>query len=536
MTTAQIGISQVSDDDGFPAFIAALRKQFASATANNVVLFKTNATGLYDTFLDKLPPELRQHYTCRSCRSFVDTYGGLVTIDENGVAKSALWFATVELPEQFRCAVATLESIIADAAVIGVFVSSDDTWGTTENFSKKHDRLWTHLSVKPQAELVFFDTALKSADQEAAVRCEERGMLARGLGEFNIETVRKAYTFLESGQLFRSEKHQGVAKWLLDLHENLAKTRDKRRRENLIWRTAATAPTGFCHIRSGMLGTLLEDIEGGLPFDKLKRRFDEKMDPTLYQRPQAAPAAGNIAQAEKVIAALGVEKSLERRFATLADVKPLWVPKLAEPSKGDGVFAHLLKPTAPDVTDVHDVRITWDKFQRTVLPDAVSIEFFVPRTGVFTALVTAVHADAPPILQWDTLESRNPVSWYVYQGGSPAANFNLTAGVFVKVNAVTLQPNLWVGNFMHQGEAAIFILDGCRDLYNRSSALFPEILKAEYHAIRSTIEAHSKAKPMHGIEQATACGIRLQKGASTDLRFRVTAKGLRTVFIIDRWD
>jgi hypothetical protein len=189
------------------------------------------------------------------------------------------------------------------------------------------------------------------------------------------------------------------------------------------------------------------------------------------------------------------------------------------------------------VTDVHDVRITWDKFQRTVLPDAVSIEFFVPRTGVFTALVTAVHADAPPILQWDIPEARNPVSWYLYRGGSSAESFNLTAGVFVKVNAVTLQPNMWSGDkFTHQGEAAIFILDGCRDLNNRSSALFPEILKAAYHGIRSTIEAHSKAKPIQGIEQATACGIRLQKGASTDLRFRVTAKGLRTVFIIDRWD
>lgn len=50
-----------------------------------------------------------------------------------------------------------------------------------------------------------------------------------------------------------------------------------------------------------MIGTLLDDIASGMSFDSVSRRFAEKMHPLQYQRPQAAPSAGNIAQAEKIV-------------------------------------------------------------------------------------------------------------------------------------------------------------------------------------------------------------------------------------------
>ena len=80
--------------------------------------------------------------------------------------------------------------------------------------------------------------------------------------------------------------------------------------------------------------------------------------------------------------------------------------------------------------------MTWDKFQRTVLPSAERIEFLAPSHGSYTALVTAANAEAPPILQWDRDGARNPVSWYFWNGGSSASQFGLS-DVFV-------QP-LWLG-------------------------------------------------------------------------------------------
>jgi len=42
-------------------------------------------------------------------------------------------------------------------------------------------------------------------------------------------------------------------------------------------------------------------------------------------------------------------------------------------------------------------------------------------------LVTAKHPEAPPILQWDSPDKRNPVSLYVYVNGSATADWNLRA-------------------------------------------------------------------------------------------------------------
>ena len=47
-------------------------------------LFRTDATGLFDLFLENIPMEFRQKYTCSCCRRFVDEFGGLVTISKRG--------------------------------------------------------------------------------------------------------------------------------------------------------------------------------------------------------------------------------------------------------------------------------------------------------------------------------------------------------------------------------------------------------------------------------------------------------------------
>ena len=55
--------------------------------------------------------------------------------------------------------------------------------------------------------------------------------------------------------------------------------------------------------------------------------------------------------------------------------------------------------------------MTWEKFKRTILPNALSIEAKVDNINRLMALVTAADENSENILQWD-----NPFSWY-YHGG-----------------------------------------------------------------------------------------------------------------------
>lgn len=407
-----------STSDEFPGLEAAVQRHFAAHAAGP--LFVTAAADLWPLFLDTIPSELRAVYTCNACRRFVERYGALVAIDDVGRLSSALWPA--DAPSGFAPAFQRMAAAATAAEIVGVVIPPTTVLGTPSSPPTAEGVVWSHFSVVVPAAHAH---PLLSARQVEAERRQDKEMLARGLAEFPLELVDRALALLKSGTFYRAEKCVGVATWLSALHHQLAGVGEPRRRDALLWRAAASAPAGFAHVRGGMIGTLLEDLASGLDTAAVKRRFEEKMDPSQYMRAQVAPAAGNIAQAEKAIAGLKASGSLARRYARLADVSGhlLWRPPAAAPAApSGGVFGHLTpkakKPPGRQV--LPEQTITWEKFARTVLPDAVAIEAQVPAGPErFVALVTAQNPDAPPILQWDAEAQRNPVSWY-YHGGIDA--------------------------------------------------------------------------------------------------------------------
>ncbi len=521
--------------DEYDVFLATLRGRVTDVLNAERRVFTTDAEGLFPMYLHHLPMHLVLVHNCYTCRRFLTTYGALVTIDANGRTTPLLWNPD-EVPDLYRDSVKALARIVASSKVTGVFFSDAMTWGTPVTGP------WTHMAVTPPKELVFgTDSSLRTAEGTSAEKTQDYEMLHRGLAEFPHELCVKAHSLLTNGQLTRSEKHVGMAKWLVDLHAARDAAKGQPAKNNVVWRATATAPAGFCHVRSGMIGTLLEDLASGMDFHVLQRRFNEKMDPLQYQRATAPLSEGNRAQAEKLIADLGVEKSLERRFAKIEDVTAIWKPDFLHIIKAGGIFGHLKTGDKVPATQVLGpaVTMTWDKFLRTVIPDAVGIAYHVPHyPKSYFGMVTAVHPDAPPILQWDLPEKRNPVSWYFYVNGSLPQKWNLAAGTRVKVTAICLQPSAWNGGFEHQGNGAYFLLEGARDVgYERSAGFFTETLRSELHPIRATMEAYMMNAVVEGALEATACGIAIQQGKPSDCVFRVTAKtGIQTDYKIDRWD
>jgi hypothetical protein len=526
-----------TEDPVFDALVAAVQATFKTRTAVEPVhLFTTRTPELFATFVAALPAEQQAEHTCSACRRFVERFGGLVRVTEDGETTPVMWDAE-RVPERYAAAVRALAAAVGRAPIDGVFLTDEKKWGqaVTEG--------WTHFAALPAKSCVHKPSPVQTTGQARAELLHDHEVLLRGLAEFPSELVANAYSLLTTGALYRSEKCIGVAKWLLDLHERRKAAASPRARENLTWLAVAGAPAGYCHVRSTMIGALLEDLAAGLQFAAIKTRFAEKMNPLQYQRPTAPPAAGNIAQAEKIVGQLRSAGALERRFARLADITPLWLPPPVKEQPQEGVFSHL-KPKEKGKqhrpVEAPPVTMTWEKFARTVLPQAEAIEYLVPRPAQFyLALVTAKHPEAPPILQWDLEERRNPVSWYVYVRGSEAKRWGLKVGEYRAVTAVTLAPPMWHGGqkFAHHGEKAIFVLDGAKDLeYVTGAGFFPEFLKSEYHPIRATLEAYAKDAAVEGSLEAEACGICLQKGQGWDHTFRVTAKGGRTTYKLDRWD
>jgi hypothetical protein len=476
-------------------------------------LFTTNADGLYAAYLDNLPSD-RQHYTCHSCRRFIERYGGLAVINDDGSTKPALWGVVDGF---FLGSCVALGNMVCRAKVTGVFLSPDKVWGTPQTSA------WSHLSGQnPQP----FKHALHTADQVMAEKLQDYIMLHKGLAEIPLEAVIQAVRVLEADAVDRSEKTLGVAKWLLALHQSIADVRGPRR-DNLIWLAVATAPPGWCHVRSTMIATLLDDVIQGLPFDAIRRRWNEKMHPLQYQRPTAPPKEGNIDAANKIIAKLQAEGALARRFARLDEITALWRPREIEvpPKKaGGGAFDHL-KGTHSTVKEVElpAKAMVWEKFRDDILPNVQNIEVLL--TGGmqgFYGLTTAVNADAPAMLQWDGLDGlpRNPVAWYFYMNGGSPQQWGLSPG-WTKVDSICRKPCDWQSDkFAHQGGGIFFVLSDARDSREGWAGFFPETLRAEYHGIRSVIEAHSRASKLAGLDEGNANGIALDSRHTLTVRVR----------------
>jgi hypothetical protein len=529
--------SSPKDEPDYDNFLQRIQVWFMDRLAlGGGQLFTTDAADLFDAYLSGFDGEERQYHNCHACRQFFERYAGLVVIDDNGVTHSAI-FSSPDAPPEYLRAVREVIRAVTEARVTGVFYAKEAILGTPQAGGWRH---FFVTQVRPHLEIT------KTVGHHMAEKLEDHKNVLRALNEFSIPNLEQAVRLLDADQLYRAEALLGGAKWLLAQAQVQAQAQTHRGRSiyktNLLWRAITLAPAGFCHPRAGMLGTLLEDLQEGLPFDDVKRRFDAKMHPLRYQRPQAPPSVGTVQQAEKLFEQMGLAPALKRRLATMEDLECLWKSTEEQPA-GTGLFGHLktkgASSSAP-VVDTPVITMTWEKFQRKVLPLAEKIEFHVPPTNAgFCQLVTAVDPSAPPIVYWDAMAHRNPVSWYVYDNGSRPTQFGLTVNAWTVVEAVTLQPNTWAGNFGHTGEAVIFALRGCRDKDYMSAGLglFPSILRSELHGVRSVIEAFSRDGKIQDTEFSVA-GIRLSKGENfgRHARFRVLSGGAWQVYDLDRWD
>jgi hypothetical protein len=524
----------------YNSLLRAIRRSFDSLKSKYSDFFMTDAAGLYDLFISKLPAE-KQIHTCRACRKFIETYGALAVIDANGLLVSAMWNViggpdddeNYNVPEFYIPAIDAMQRRVTLARVTSVFHSTERRWGTAQT------GIWAHMSVDPLFDNVYTERAL-TANQAMAANKENFNTVETALAVFTIPVLDNALRIFEAGAVRNSEKFVGPVKWLRDLQD-----RPKGRRgENLIWAAIARAPEGYCHPRSSVVGSLLEDLALGLPFGDIQTKFNAKMAPLLYKRPQAAPSAGNVRAAEVLVEKLGIAPSLERRCATLSDINDfVWAPKVRETSlsRGGGVFGHLKTKSMVPVTPVNlpPVTMTWEKFQRTVMPTADLIELRAPSTGRYIAITTALDFNAPPIIKWDSLEERNPLAWYVYPKGSTAERWGLVSSKWTKVTAITPFPPMHGSNPKpHLGEGFILILEGARDSRTgvRGNALFPDLLRDDLHSVRSTIEAYSQNATLHhDRNEPAACGYDIRKGAA-DCHLRSLSNGSWAEYRIDRWD
>lgn len=529
-----------ADDPTYDALLARVQARWARITnAGKEPVFTVQLAADADPwqlYLSSLPAERRQHYNCSCCKAFIRRYGTLATIDpDTGALELVFWngYDATEAGTDHPSAFGILALAIANGRATGIFHDAAKVWGTPQT------GIWRHFAVATLGQRTW-ENRLLTAKQAMAARREAISTVRQALLEYPEPILADAIRILEAEAVSRAEKVIGPAKFLFDLHQRLAKVKG-REREHVLLRAVGPAPEGFLHPRSSMISTLLDDLNSGIAFDAVQRRWNAKMHPLAYQRPQAAPSSGTIRQAEEAFEKLGLFPALRRRYARLEDCETIWTPTppKTDPGRG-GLFAHLDPDRKPkESVTLPERTMTWSRFRDELLPKIERIEAMAPSVGPYTAFLTAADPDAPPIIRWDREPARNPVSWYFNNPPAKAAQYNLISGDWVPVTAITMRPDRWRGHAgPHQFSEGLFLLlKGARDTRPFGLALFPEILLGELHQFRAVIEAHSNSQAPEGADEATAAGLGFadEPGRAWGIRLRCWDGSGWQHIGLDRW-
>src|ERR1700733_9020401 len=160
-------------DADWTAYVEAVRQSFDAHTSGETNVFMTNASGLWNVWLDALAAE-KQVHNCTSCHRFIKYFGGLVTISEDGQTIPTMWDLA---PDFYRHATLSVAKAVKRARVTAPYISADRTWGIP------HTGPWTHLAVDA-ARFVGHRNKLLTPKQPMAAKREDFPTVAPALADF----------------------------------------------------------------------------------------------------------------------------------------------------------------------------------------------------------------------------------------------------------------------------------------------------------------------------------------------------------------
>lgn len=494
-------MKETTSTDRFDVFLNEVQER---AEYNGYKVYTTDADPqrLWEAYLDAAPEGHRQCRNCRACRRFIQKYGGLVVVNEAGAIIPFLW-PVGSHSHLYEDACVAMRQIVNKASITGVFLSSERILGQAPAGE------WTHLWVKNRN---VWSNPIKTAEQAMAEKREEYKMADEAIRAYGLHTVRKAIKCLELSA--NDKKHVEQLRWFEGMHTKGPNDR---------WIAIANAPAGYAHIKSGMVGSLLDDLEKGCSPDRAMDRWREKMDPLQYMRPQAPAKQGTVEQANKMVEKLGIEGALKRKRARLSDIPfytLAWLPAQSLTKDLDGFFN--FKPNK-GLAGKHPKTMSFTTFRRDILPQAKSIEVNVPSHGDFVAFTTAQDANAPKIFQWD-----HHCAWYRQAFGSDASEFSTRQGL--KKCVAIIDSKDFVGNDRILKDA-FFIIEGASHTRTIGLGIFPQCLKSDYHGVRSVIEQYSRTGKLER-DDYSAAGIGLSGGVTV----HVDLGGVTGTLLIDRYE
>lgn len=390
-------------------FVVVLQKQLTKMAKTGLFEVAADKDAVWNHYLDSFPAGTnnlfreRREYDCNCCKQFIRDVGRVVTFVDG--KRISLW--DVKVPGYYQVVVDALSELIHAAPIADEFLHFQTKVGTAQSNVMEGDQVVTYnhfhavlpgAFVKPNADIA---SALSRSRSNVQV-------LERSLIEFTVDAAETILELNAQGSLYRGNEQINSVNLFLEL-KNKYDALDDSGKEAFVW-TNGLKLGERGKFRNTAIGTLLEDLSGGMDIDSAVKRWEKVMAPANYKRPTALVTEAMIKKAQEAVVSLGLADSLPRRFAVLEDLtvnNVLFADRST--TKATDVFGDLLKSAKkPTKGPVKVEEISIAKFISDVLPTATGIEALVENrhTSNLVSLIAPVYPDAPNMLKWD-----NNFSW-----------------------------------------------------------------------------------------------------------------------------
>jgi hypothetical protein len=391
----------------FPVFKQKVQEQF-NAMAKEDVLFVTNAgkDELWETYLKSFPkgtnPVFRERteHDCQCCKQFIRACGNVVSL-KNGKMTS-IW--DIKIEGHYGVVAKAMSKLVKSKPVTNVFYHYQKTLGTDYNYDTINNSRWDHFYFGLP------DKFVKRNDDIGTLLSNirsKRDVFKRGFDTLSVEFTEVILELIEQKSLYRGEEHLNAIETFLN-QKNRYDTLSKKEKDYFCWHLANTT---IIPIRNTVIGTLLIDLSEGMELDKAVRLFETKVAPTNYKRPTAIVTKSMIENAQKKVQELGIESSLQRRYAVADDLtinNVLFADRSIK--KEMNVFEELIEKAPKNIkaslSKVEDVSI--ETFIKEIVPKADSISILPENTHIpnLMSIIAPVNISSPSILKWN-----NNFSW-----------------------------------------------------------------------------------------------------------------------------
>jgi len=361
---------------------------------------------VWEKYLGAFDESVRQAENCNCCKSFLRQFSGIVSIQDNKVV--SIW-DDIDV-EDYNVAVKSIRKYILSRPITDIFMSEFATCGTNKNLDIKRNILWEHFYLElPSKYLV----RKGEADTIRGEKRDNKSVLERSLDELTLEATETTLELIAQNSLYRGKESEKLLQEFSRVQRTYA-TVPAGLKDNFCWLESTKVSQALTRIRNTAIGTLLQNLSAGMEMDAAVAKFEQVVAPANYKRPTALVTPRMIQDAKDKLQELGLLESLERRYATEADLNLEDILFTDKTTSVTDIFDELAKGTLVNPRTLSKVEeVTMEDFIKNILPTSKSIEVLLENNHLskMVSLITAKDKTTPSLFKW-----ANPFSWS-YTGG-----------------------------------------------------------------------------------------------------------------------